>query len=309
MTISCFFWGIKKSLVSIGLLCLPLIALFQCNTKADLYRKDERQNTTDFHEPIHLGLFRDSLKRLPAEVGSSKKALKLFESNFDKTQSNQCDQALKNFIEFQSTLTDELNEKLYNNPDFERLNSLIYADQTLHDSLGIKFQQELNDNGWLLRSTEGTIYIARDTDPIRKVFFKYLSPVTQKFFNQFELEENQMLSEDGGLIIDIIDLADRLGFWETFLQENPNHLFNNFAEGNIKDYRYYILEGMDNTPAFKNHGKKYHNKEFEIAIRYYITKYPQTSSSIIFRNFEELLEQHENQHTHVIKEFIKPYKP
>lgn len=287
---------------------LSFAVLSQCSQKPDSIVRNEPYNSKTY-DTVRLTVYLDSLIGLPIEVGSAKRALRLFESSFDKSVPSQCDEAFKSFLTFQASLTNQLNSKMYNDPDFEKLNSLVWADKSLHDSLGIEYEQELNENGWLLRSTEGTIYIARDTNPIRMTFFKYLSPATQTFFNQFELEENQILSEDGMLIINSNDLADRLGFWETFSKENPNNLFSDFALENIRYYRYYLLEGMDNTPAFDRFETKLFNKEFELTLNYYNSSYPKTESAKIFKNYQELLTEENMLLTPRVEEFIKKHRP
>jgi hypothetical protein len=299
---------IKNSIIYYQCFILVMLLFQQCNTKPGL-PSDSNQELKASVDPIQLSVFGDSLNRLSAEIRSTQRALQIFDLYFDKTEPEHCDQALKDFLNFQARITDDLNSKLYDNPDFEKLNSITWADQSLHDSLGISFEQDLNHHGWVLRSTEGTIYIARNTGPIRKTFFEYLSPSTQEFFNQFEFEENQVLSEDGGLIIRVEELADRLGFWEVFMSENSGHLFEDFASENIKYYRYYMLEGMDNTPAFDRFESKLINTEFEQAMEHYIAKYPQTQSAIIFNSFMKLLRQEKQQYTPSVEAFIEQYKP
>ncbi len=59
-------------------------------------------------------------------------------------------------------------------------------------------------------------YIDRDVKMIRKCFYAHLSEPTKLFFDQYEKEDLEGFSEDGGLIISLTALAERIGFWISF---------------------------------------------------------------------------------------------
>lgn len=286
---------------------LIFLMLACCSTKSQI---SEKTDIDLYHPPEQLisAVYRDSLHALPFDFETNRRGLEIFTRNFDKIDSTLCDIALKDFLEFQKKLLDELNQRLYNNPNFDTINTLIWADTSLHAPAALKLQQQLKQQGLIFRSTEGTIYLDADTEPIRTAFYTYLSESTQVFFDQYEMEANQGFAEDGGMLISTAELADRLGFWEEYLMKYPNPVFKDFALENIKYYRYYLMVGMDNTPAFDFESHKLLT-EFEKALHYYQDRFGRTQSAPIFQRYLELIAQNANKSGVAVDKFTDQYRP
>lgn len=252
--------------------------------------------------------YHDSLQLLPAVIESNRKGLDIFSRSIEKSDSSMCDEALKNFLGFQKQLVNELNQQLYARPDFDIINTLIWADTTLYAQSAIAFQKELRQQGLLIRSTEGGVYIDADLEQIRATFYNFLTSSTKLFFNQFAFESDRGIAEDGGMYISERELADRLGFWEEFIMNNPGHLFKDFADDNINYYRYYLMVGMDNTPAFdfESHKLREANKQ---ALIYYEQRFANTPSATIFKKYLVLLETNNNMLVGDAAQFADIYTP
>jgi hypothetical protein len=255
---------------------------------------------------INIVQYQDSLNNLPLIMSASLHGQEVFQRYFDKSDHDQNDRAFKIYLEFQATLMDSLNSELIGRPDFEKINSLIWADSKEHSKEGISYKKELTQNGLDFRSTEGMIYIGRLTEPIRISFYEHLSPSTQEFFDQFEIEENHIYAEDGGLTITPIELADRLAFWDSFIIKYPNNIFNEFAQNNNKYYLYFLLDGMDNTPAFGFETKTIAPDFFKSYI-YLIKSHPSLASSKIVSEYIELLKKNNNARSEAVASFINKY--
>lgn len=257
-------------------------------------------------QKIDLPSYRDSLQHLPNTPASSLHALEIFHNCFDKRYPVQNDKAFKAYLEYQVILIDTLNNQLLKRPDYEKISSLIWSDTSLHEPEGLAYANQLNRYGMVLKSTEGIIYIGRSTKPIRAFFYNHLSPATQEFYDQFEIETNQELAEDGMLLITQIELADRLAFWDSLLAKHPNHLFAQFAKNNIDDYLQYLLEGMDNTPAFDFETKKLY-PEFLEAYEYFKHTYPTLNSTAVIEEYMILLKSQDYKRTEAVTRFINQY--
>jgi hypothetical protein len=271
-------------------------------------RPAENVNSQNADNPIQIDFvaFQDSLSNLPVDMSSSVSGLDLFRNKFDKQKEDQNDKAFKAYLEFQAKLMDTLNIQLYNRPDYDKVNSLVWADASEHDQVGLDYEKELNKNGLILKSTEGTIYIGRSTEPIRSCFYDHLSASTKEFFDQFESETNHEFSEDGMILISPHELADLLAFWDSFLTKYPNHLFEEFAVNNKNFYLLCLLDGMDNTPAF-DYETKAIDPTFLDSYTYLINNYPSLGITVIITEYVDLLKNNNNQRTDGVGQFIKKY--
>ncbi|MBN8651736.1 MAG: hypothetical protein J0L67_09925 [Cytophagales bacterium] len=288
-------------------ICFIVVLLAACATKSQW----GGESTPDLTQAVLIGSahYRDSLQVLPNyEFESNRRGLDIFSRSIDKNDSSRCDKALKDFLSFQKKLIDELNQQLYARADFDTINTLIWADTTLYAQSALTFQNELRQQGLLIRSTEGGVYIDADMEPIREIFYKYLTSSTKLFFDQFALESNQGIAEDGGMYISERELADRLGFWEEFIMNNPGHIFKDFAEDNVKYYRYYLMVGMDNTPAFDFESRKLLTA-YKQALIYYQQRFGKTPGATIFKKYLTLVETNNDMLVGEAAQFADSYTP
>jgi hypothetical protein len=139
-------------------------------------------------------------------------------------------------------------------------------------------------------------------------FYNHLSPATQEFYDQFEAETNQDLSEDGGLLITPVELAQRLAFWQEFLSRYPNNLFAQFARNKVAYYQYYLLAGMDNTPAFDFETNKM-QPEFIEGYAYLNQHHPDLACTKVFNEYLTLLKTTNYKRTEAVSHFIEQHRP
>jgi hypothetical protein len=275
-------------------------------------KKDAATETTVISPPetdsVIIEEFTKALNELPDSMSSSLKGLAIFKNDFDKSNPEDNDKAFKIYLAFQTALIDSLNQQLMVNPDIGKIESMIWADTSLHEKEGKAFARELERNGFVLESSEGMVYIGRETRILRDHFYEWLTPPTKEFFNQFEIESNQPQSSDGGLVIPIKDFADRLGFWDTFQASYPNHIYTDYARSNVEYDLYFFMIGLDNTPAF-NYDDGTLDKEFLEAYRYFIQKYQEVKSAAVMKEYLRLLEKAGYKQSEEAKTFSEKYNP
>jgi hypothetical protein len=292
-----------KNLMLLVLIC----SLLSCKKEKDVTTESGIISAAK-KDSVTIEEFERALNQLPDSISSLLKGLEIFKNDFDKSNPETNDKAFKIYLAFQTALIDSLNQQLMENPNYEKISSLIWADTSLHEKEGKRFASELKQNGLTLESSEGMIYIDRETKILRDHFFEWLTPPSQKFFNQFESETNQPESSDGGFIIPMKDFADRLGFWDTFQASYPSHMYSTYARNNVEYNLYFFMIGLDNTPAFSYDDGKL-DKEFLEAYKYFIQKYPDVKSAGVMKEYLQLLEKAGYKQTEEVKAFSAKYNP
>lgn len=197
------------------------------------------------------------------------------------------DEDFKFFLEEYSSTINRLNEILEVHEDYDVIGTLLYAEESLHDPKAVAFDLRLNDYGYTTASTEGFIFIDLNTEFLFAQFGQYLTPTMHYFLQLFANEINEPIGEDGGLIIPLKSLIDRTVRWEKFKTNNPAFVLNDYAEGKTNEYTYFILAGMDHTPAFDSDQLSSMYRE---AYDYAIKKYPYTQLSTTLENYLAILQ-------------------
>lgn len=110
-----------------------------------------------------------------------------------------------------------------------------------------KYQQTLKENGFMVKSTEGTPYVDFNREFISRYFYSYVSPLMKNYLVQLNKEQKEGFQEDAGLEITAEQLAGRAVWWERF-SANSNFIYAATARENADLYRNVLVTGMDNTP-------------------------------------------------------------
>lgn len=112
-------------------------------------------------------------------------------------------------------------------------------------------KKALDQNGFLLASSEGQTFIDPNHQFIATQFGKYVSAPMNQYLTQLGKEQKDGYEVDAGLTIEPKELAERAVWWEKFYKSVENTKFL-YAKDASKQYRYVlytIMEGMDNTPV------------------------------------------------------------
>lgn len=256
----------------------------------------------------NLNEFQSALSALPDSISSLRKGLEIFKNDFDKSDQAVNDAALEIFLSFKDSLSQKVNEVFFARPDYEALTTVVWEDSARHEPGAEAYVENIKRAGFTFGSAEGMLFLVADTEIIEQYFKAYLTPATKQFFDQFAMEVNRPYTEDGGIIIPLNEVADRLAFWDSFIQKNPGSIFVGKAEAKKDEYLYNLLIGQNNTPAFEYETEKF-SPDFKAAHQYYISKYSETSSANVLGDYLELIEQNGSKQTEAVRAFSEKYNP
>src|SRR5690606_31052688 len=197
----------------------------------------------------------------------------------DNSNRDSNDLALKSFLDFQDKLADSLNRRLVTDTAFyKRLNSLAFPDSALYEAHDLEFKRELQAYGFQLRRAEGSVYLVNDPDLTKEYFYKYLSEGGKTFLLHYAEETNQPFAADAAFLISVKELGRRTIFWEKFTASYPESPFFGYGKKRFKQYLYFLLAGIDNTPAFRR-GKL--SDPFRTAHKTLIHEFPNSKTAEI----------------------------
>lgn len=110
--------------------------------------------------------------------------------------------------------------------------------------------QSLAENGFELAQGEGMVFPVVDWNKLQAFFGTKVTPVMKTYLDQEVLESNRQAWDDGGIIIQIEELADRAAFWEKFNRENPYFVLHEQTLESERWMRLVLVNGADNTPVY-----------------------------------------------------------
>lgn len=211
-------------------------------------------------------------------------------------------------VEYVSTI-DKLNDLLFEHEDYEAFNSIIWSDESLHEDKAIEFEKGVAKQGYKIASTEGMIFIERNTDFLNEKLGKHFTSQMTEFYTMYSIENNNPFAEDGGIYLPLDKLVDRAVYWERFKSNYPQFTLSEYVENQNQSYTYYLMMGMDNTPSFGFSPNKELDEVFKNAYDYCIEKYPDTELSKLLREYLVLLTDSDFKETPAITDFTKKYNP
>ena len=285
-----------------SLLVLAFFLFFSCNNQ-----QTQKSGTLD------LAGYQQKLSELnPELMESSGAALKLFTDEFIKDDPAQNELAMGAFMDFQFNLLESLNSSLYDNQDFtlslEKLFYTVEGEENEPDPGVEEYLQTLKDNGLMLGSAEGAVYIESDPDIVNPVFMEYLPEGAKEYYRLLGVNLNSPIAEDAGIIIPIKDLAERTLAWENLTTTYPSLARLEDAKEVHKILLYFLMAGMDNTMPFDYETMEWHS-EFLAAYQWIISTAPDSQSAKTLQELLDLLAETDNKQTEEIGKFIEEYSP
>lgn len=162
----------------------------------------------------------------------------------------------------------------------QKLSSESITDSSLKDmfsrfeSMGYKFIQ-----------VEGSV------EPIINYHFvenytAYLSSEMIDYGNFKSLESDQVWASDGGIVISIEELGNRIASAETFLKTYPDSKQKEIVVQDLKNYLHGYFGGMDNTPVVTTEG---FSESFFNAYESYLKIHPETATAKVLQTYYDEL--------------------
>lgn len=212
-------------------------------------------------ETLDNNLLNDFIKYIEPldkkQAPSAKKALDFVATKFANANKATCEAAYKEYQHLARTIADNLfatfdqDAKLSNN-DYNAIMSEVYEarDGKMVNMQRNAYTKMLDESGFRFEATEGSLFVVVNEAATNRVFLPLVSPAMQEYLKEEQYEGLNPSNEDAGLIISEQELAERVIFWDKFLEENPSFSYANEAKLNYQNNLGNLLTGLDNTPAF-----------------------------------------------------------
>ena len=208
------------------------------------FSEQPKSNETDEINPSK-GESMEIMDSLDTPFGLS--VLLEFEKNGKSRSTTTNDSLFAIFLKSFTTYQNQANNSLYDDQNYEIYNTLIYSDDDAVDPKALEFQDSVKHMGFIIGMTEGIIFLEKDPEFLNR-FSPYLSQGMNIFLKQYNLENEEPFSEDGGLTISIEEQINRMIFWEDFSDKNTDFELPEYANNNFEMYLFYLMFGMDNSP-------------------------------------------------------------
>ncbi|MGN6179526.1 MAG: hypothetical protein ACTHNW_10120 [Mucilaginibacter sp.] len=285
-----------------------ITAAFACAASAVMFScKHTGQNgNTGNYDTAALNEYRSYLKSLDTlHPASTTTAAKKYAELFKSSEQNTRDSAFSVFKDFYN----KIDQVLDNNRDIT-----ISYDSLITDSGGhlpalsthLKtYAQTLKDNGFKVYLSEGNPYIGQDLDFEAKWFYPYLSQPLKEFLTQLNNENKEGFSQDGGLMINPEQLADRTVWWENFAKKYPQTIVGRPALENWRSYLGTLMVGMDNSPVTEPGHPKNLNPYYQAVYSRIMNNYSTTQTAKLIGPYFKLLI---NKKPAAAKKLVKDYE-
>ena len=243
----------------------------------------------------------------PQVAEASGEALAIFENEFDKQDPSQNDLAFEIFRNFQFKVV-------------EGVNNLVFSDDELADDLvrmaynqggeiaqaTLDFNQKLVDNGLLVSAVEGSPFIDTNPEVVNPIFLKHLTKPAQGYHELMGIETLEPMSSDGGIIIPISELAERMMSWEKLLAEHSEFQLRKEAQYAYNSYLFFLIAGMDNTPPYDYETGKL-NPEHITVYQSIIEKHPNSKSAESLKPLVDMLAKNDYKRTEESSAYIRKF--
>lgn len=243
----------KKFIVIIGITGLIFLSsgIYAENSISKTIIQNEK--ITKLFDPKMLDKFEKDKKNIVEELKNSNKeqAIELFNTYYKNTS-----------------------EYLYDNGD-------IMLDKSVREkSFSENEMKQINENFLnkygleLYHAGEGTFAVRTYSNFYYDIFKDYLSDDYKEYLKIIVRESEEPFASDGGVIIPVDKLGDRIIVWENFMKKYPNldKKLKNLINKELLEYRNAYILGLDNTPTMSDDGKilNENNIEFNRFIKKYL---------------------------------------
>jgi hypothetical protein len=248
------------------------------------------QITTSYSE--RLASFTAYITQLDSTiVNNSLLATQRYQALFKLADSTHADSAFVLFTNFHKKTNDYLNAELVK----DTINYARYVNDTVIEKnpKAKDFLNNMQRNGFTLAIEDGTAYVKVDYDFYLQQFAPYVSGTMKSYLQQSDKEEKEGYMSDGGLTISPSSLADRIVFWENFLQQHPGFSFGALIQSKLVEYTTFLLEGVDNTPLFRYNSKEL-NPAYQTAFEHIENRYSNSKLASLVKPYFIALQQRDS---------------
>lgn len=221
-----------------------------------------------------------------------------------KEKAEPTDKVIMNFLLEYTQIEEEFNGILYEQNNFDSLNTIISEDKNHVLQCAKDFEQKVNANGFNITSSEGMIYLVKNTDFIKAKTVDFIDPIATEFLNLYCNEIDMKCCEDAAIMISNQELISRIYNWGEFIDKSNGLAYQSFAENEFNNNLMLAYTGLDNTPAF-DWDTEIYNAELADLMKNTITKNPNSKAAKEFKSFIELLTKENFVKTQKVHDFLQ----
>lgn len=161
-----------------------------------------------------------------------------------------------------------------------------------------------NKYGIDIFSTEGSFYADQMVGYLSKTFSGKLTKAYVEYLKRRAIEMSRPFSEDAMLLVSFSTVADRMLFWEGFLEKYPDSHISSSARFYYEHYLGTLLTGTDNSKSHDWETNKFRDDIINLYEKI-ISQYPNRNSAQILSNYLEVIKENEFTFNENIREYIK----
>lgn len=221
-----------------------------------------------------------------------------------KKKVESADKIIMDFLLDYTEIEEEFNEILYEQNNFDSLNTLISEDESHRLQYALDFEQKVNANGFSITSSEGMIYLVKNTEFLKSTTADIDDPIASEFLNLYCKEIDMKCCEDAALIISKQELISRIFNWGEFIDKSNDLAYENYAENEFNDYLRLAYTGLDNTPSF-DWDTEIFDAELVVLMNKIITQSPNSKAANEFEPFIALLTTENFAKTKKVDDFLQ----
>lgn len=220
-----------------------------------------------------------------------------------KAKQEKADKVIVDFLNEYTKLEDEINEILQNQPNLDTLNTLAYAEENMVAQEALDLEQEVQRNGFKISSSEGMIYITKNSEFIKSQTIDLLDSTSTEFINLYCEGLDVPCCDDAAITIPENTLAQRVFQWGELSKKVDGLMYKKIVNDEYRRNLQLALEGLDNTPMFDWDTQEYNPKMLE-QLRYTIEKYPNSRAAHDFTEFLEILISSNYKSTNTVETYL-----
>jgi hypothetical protein len=228
--------------------------------------------------PVSLIAYDSFLNKLNSQdITSIDEAKTKYIEIFQTEKADTKDQAFLLFLDYYDQMNSSLNYSIEN--EEQNQDPFILKDQI----------RNYQANGFELGFSEGVYFIKQNKAYIANHFYTHVSSVLKKYLEQLYKESNEGFLEDASIVITPEQFSDRLAWWDSFIEDNPNFILLHEAKENRKRLLTLFLTGIDNTPLLddRNRLTTYYESAYEVIKK----RFPNTTTTKLLGLYFSALEK------------------
>lgn len=222
-----------------------------------------------------------------ADANSALLATDKYKSMFTGKSQGLCDTAFVIFHNLMDTLLISQNEKiLIDTADYQSFINGKKVSRKISD-----YYNSLLKKGFMVKQTDGTLYIDLNYDFIFVNFLPFVSEPMNLYLTEMKLENIEGFAQGDTINILPEKHVERVIWYENFIAKYPNFVMIENCKNYRKAYFTYLLNGYNNTTLYTNAETNELSPYFTKAYEFLITQYPNSETTAQTQPYYQAIQQ------------------